>query len=340
MRLRTFIGKSMPEVIAQIRRELGSDAVIVSSIQEKTGVRVTAAIEQTPVVAAVKHESVKHSLSTLDGFVNLLERQRLPREISDNILMRIGKLDQEIVNHGSAAILENLFTFSPLPHSWASKGGVLLPFMLIGPTGAGKSLATAKLAFEYLLAGWRVAIITTDGEKAGAHAQLTRFTEAMKIPLAFAKDAESLDTCLRTEFANHLVFVDTTGLNPLNKDNIGCLKELACAFRHAPTLVVPAGLDAFEALDFCHSIKDLGAKRFIHTKVDSSHRFSALLSVMIESGLQLSSLGNGAELGNRLIPASANAVAELLGQFAQENTAANTQNIHSQTIAKAQEAHS
>src|SRR5713101_523023 len=45
MRLRTFTAKTMPEVMALVRQQLGGDAIILSTSRAGGGISVTAALE-------------------------------------------------------------------------------------------------------------------------------------------------------------------------------------------------------------------------------------------------------------------------------------------------------
>ena len=55
MKIKTFIGASMADVMRQIKQELGDDAVIVSNRTQNDGsIRVSAAVEDDPVVEAVE----------------------------------------------------------------------------------------------------------------------------------------------------------------------------------------------------------------------------------------------------------------------------------------------
>ena len=94
-------------------------------------------------------------------------------------------------------------------------------FMLIGPTGVGKTTTIAKLAARAVRSGRRAAIINLDTYRIGAGEQVRIYSRIMGIPLATA-------TC-PAEFRRHLsnfartrdaIFIDTTGRNPSDASHI------------------------------------------------------------------------------------------------------------------------
>ncbi len=68
------------------------------------------------------------------------------------------------------------------------QGGVLA---LIGPTGVGKTTTTAKLAARYVLRHGpeRLALLTTDSFRIGAHEQLRIYGDILGVPVHAVKDA-------------------------------------------------------------------------------------------------------------------------------------------------------
>jgi flagellar biosynthesis protein FlhF len=66
------------------------------------------------------------------------------------------------------------------------QGGVLA---LIGPTGVGKTTTTAKLAARYVLrhGADRLALLTTDRFRIGAHEQLRIYGDILGVPVHAVK---------------------------------------------------------------------------------------------------------------------------------------------------------
>jgi len=71
------------------------------------------------------------------------------------------------------------------------RGGV---YALVGPTGVGKTTTTAKLAARCVLrhGASKVALVTTDGYRIGAHEQLRIYGRILGISVHLVKDADDL----------------------------------------------------------------------------------------------------------------------------------------------------
>jgi flagellar biosynthesis protein FlhF len=92
------------------------------------------------------------------------------------------------------------------------RGGI---FALVGPTGVGKTTTTAKLAARCVLRHGRerVALITTDGYRIGAHEQLRIYGRILGVPVHVVKDSLELQQTLRELAGKHLVLIDTMGMS-------------------------------------------------------------------------------------------------------------------------------
>ncbi|NJN06424.1 MAG: hypothetical protein HC814_08735 [Rhodobacteraceae bacterium] len=106
-----------------------------------------------------------------------------------------------------AGALDTLFSFKPLTDKVYAR-----PLMLVGPPGAGKTIATAKLATRARRAGHRPLVITTDTRRAGGVEQLQAFTRILGLELATATSPTTLAEAAGTADAG--VLIDTAGTNP------------------------------------------------------------------------------------------------------------------------------
>ena len=92
------------------------------------------------------------------------------------------------------------------------RGGV---YALVGPTGVGKTTTTAKLAARCVLrhGASKVALITTDGYRIGAHEQLRIYGRILGVSVHLVKDADDLKQTLFDLRHKHMVLVDTMGMS-------------------------------------------------------------------------------------------------------------------------------
>jgi len=91
-------------------------------------------------------------------------------------------------------------------------GGV---FALMGPTGAGKTTTTAKLAARFVVrhGADKLALLTTDSYRIGGHEQLRIYGKILGVTVHAVRDAADLKLAL-TELRNkHTVLIDTVGMS-------------------------------------------------------------------------------------------------------------------------------
>src|SRR5882672_5708607 len=167
MRLRTFTAKTMPEAMALVRDQLGIDAIILSTGRVNGGISVTAATD--PAETASSREAAPADRATPepvnDPFEDLHETliaHGTPAPIVERVLTAALERAAPDPLGALADGLAAVFSFAPL-----SERPVNRPLMLVGPPGAGKTVATAKLATRAVLAGRRPTVVSTDTVRAG-----------------------------------------------------------------------------------------------------------------------------------------------------------------------------
>jgi flagellar biosynthesis protein FlhF len=196
MRVKLFQAATIAEAMAQIRAELGTDAIILEQHRTRHGVEVTAALEPDeplliqPLTAATPFAAP-----------GPLDFHNIPQELLQ--LLARTPLEQS---------LAEALSFAPLP------SGRERPLLLCGPPGVGKTLTIAKLTARLVLSGTPPLVITTDGQRAGAVEQLAAFTRVMGVTLAVAPTQAMLAKALTHRNPGQPVLIDTAGCNPFNAD--------------------------------------------------------------------------------------------------------------------------
>jgi flagellar biosynthesis GTPase FlhF len=102
MRVRTFTAPTMPDAMAQVRAELGEDAIILSSQRGRRGVEIRAAAERKP---AATLENVDAAYGRLAALEAEMER-RLLADYEATLDDIEGKLSPD--NHAVAVALASL----------------------------------------------------------------------------------------------------------------------------------------------------------------------------------------------------------------------------------------
>lgn len=311
MRLKSFTATTMAEAMEMVRAELGDDAIIVSTQRAagQKGVRITAALEPADAdlaVAEMFEES--HPSSAADAIKTALESHNLPQRLLErltNAARTTGITDPVLA---CASALEAGFTFACLPEHGAPR-----PFLLVGPPGSGKSIATAKLAARSVLRQRQVGIITCDNLRAGATEQLAAFTRILEIDLVKARGPDSLRRAVEAAAGLFdLMLIDSPGLNPFRQTDMDYLTELVEAADVEPILVMAAGGDAMEAGEVAEAFAAIGATRLFTTKLDTTRRLGGMLAGAEMGQLALCDVSASPHVASGLAPISAMSLARLL----------------------------
>lgn len=303
MRLKTFSAPTMQDAMAEVRRTLGPDAIIVSSRDrdDRGHVQVTAALEadivpEAPRPAPQPQAPAENNRDSESMIRMLLDHHRLPREVADVIYKATAANDIDDPIMALASAFDGMMHFLPFENR------PLRPLMLIGSPGAGKTVTTAKLAADSILAGRSVAIITADTVRAGAITQIETYAKLLETRAVTAANPRDLAMAVQnaTEADHDLILIDTPGINAYDRDDLTTLQSLLDAVDAEPVLVAPAGLDAVEAHEFSMLYADLGCRRFIATKLDTARRFGSLLAFSHGGPLAIAGVAASPFIGDRI----------------------------------------
>ncbi len=161
---------------------------------------------------------------------------------------------------------------------------------MVGPTGSGKTTTIAKLASYYNLnRGKSVSLITADTYRLAAIEQIRSFAEIVDIGLQviFAPDEveEALESCGNDD----IVFIDTAGRSPNNKDHMQDLERLLNHLNpHEVHLVLSATTKDSDLKVAVKRYKELKANRLLFTKLDETTHLGNVFNTVSESGLPAS----------------------------------------------------
>lgn len=311
-----------------VRETLGEDAIIVATREERGGkaVRVTAAVEQmeredytdelapaaTGAVSpdrwsqyAEEDDMDEHAV--VEQLTDAMLRHAVPEDITDQVISCATVLGLSQPEAALTAALEHLFSFRPL-----SQKPTRAAHMVVGPPGAGKTLATAKLAARAVLSGQRAAVISTDTIRAGGIEQLSAFTKLMRIDLQKAGNAKELRGALEQIRGVDHVFIDTGGLNPFDANEMKDLARLLAAGDIEPMLVMPAAYDADESGEIARIYGTLGVRTILPTRLDIARRIGGILSAAHHGHLIFADASNTPKVADGLIPLSPQRMTQLL----------------------------
>jgi flagellar biosynthesis protein FlhF len=315
VKIRRFEAADMREAIAQIKAELGPDALVVSSRVVRRGllgegVEVTAAMddEEDPVRSRVGAATAELD----DARIAQLERATAAMQLELRSLRSLMKSLKLPVSddHELASEVRNLRRIvhargaERMGCSLDAAVGVKRPLVaaperpvtvLVGATGVGKTTTVAKLAAtRALVAGDPARIISLDMRRAGGSAQIGAFADAMGVRLTSVSDAARLADAVGEVAANEHVYVDTPGCGPRDRELIrGLGRGLSGVGAAEVHLVVPAGMHGASIDQCADRFSDLGIHRLVFTKVDEAAALAELVRAPSRLSIPVSYLTTG-----------------------------------------------
>ncbi len=305
MRIQKFQASDMREAIVQVKRALGSDAVIVSTRDIRRGllgkgVEVTAAIDapdepETP--AQVAAPAARASMSDADVERFLLPLRSELRTLHSMMRSERGMIEamrrqiSDMAGRGPAG--PSLDDCARSPGLVSSSNGRIVA--LVGPTGVGKTTTIAKLAARAaLVEEKRVAIITLDGYRVGGEEQMRTFADLIGVPMFSASGPMSLARTLRATASMEKIFIDTAGRSPRDGEAIAALQTTMAVVDDPEThLVVPAGA-SLATIESIHArFKPLQPSRLLFTKTDEADDLPQIVQAPVKLGLSISFITTG-----------------------------------------------
>lgn len=281
MKIKHFTAPTMTEVMAQIRAELGDDAIIISTETVDEGIQVTAAIENIENINFDEQENleISPSIQVYDDtkIRESLEYHDILTDISGQMLALSRQKYKETMqgnNHQLlTSALEKMYKF----HNLLSDGKKNKIFM--GVPGCGKSTIIAKLATRAKLKKLKTTIISTDTVRAGANNQLEAFAKILGIDFYCCKNSRDLFSQIQnTQNYYDLLLIDTPGINPYVDDQVSMIAELIDSIKADKILVVDAGRNTFEAVETGEIFAKLGAEIILPTHLDMTRRIGSIMS--------------------------------------------------------------
>jgi flagellar biosynthesis protein FlhF len=300
MQLRTFLAKDMQAALAQVRAELGENAVIVGSQKAKDGsVLLRAAIEESerrterdntrpppadeprlvtklrggPAETAKRSNDARPAIdrATLLG---LLRAERTPDSLAHNLAEHAEKSGLQDLALALASALDSRMKTRSV--DMRNAGSVLLT----GPNGAGKTTVAAKLAAHAKLANRVVRFVATDTTSAGALSRLETFAAHLDSAVVIAEDGLSFAHAVAAAAKdNAFLIADSRGFDPRDHEFWRDFLTFPEAASVEIVGVLSALSDAEESAEMAHALKELGAGRLIVTGLDTARRRGTVVAL-------------------------------------------------------------
>jgi flagellar biosynthesis protein FlhF len=172
------------------------------------------------------------------------------------------------------------------------RGGV---FAVVGPTGVGKTTTTAKLAARCVVryGADRLALLTTDSYRIGAHEQLRIYGRILGVPVHVVRDGEDLRRTLADLRDKHMVLIDTVGMSQRDRMVAEQAAMLMRAGEVNRLLMLNATARGDTLDDVIRAYAGENLAGCILTKVDEAASLAPALDAAVRHGLLLSYVANG-----------------------------------------------
>lgn len=173
------------------------------------------------------------------------------------------------------------------------QGGV---FALVGPTGVGKTTTTAKLAARCVVrhGASKLALVTTDGYRIGAHEQLRIYGRILGVSVHLVKDAADLHNTLEELSHKHMVLIDTMGMSQKDRLVSEQISMLVGSGGHVRRLLCLSATSRGDTLDdVINAYQGDDLAGCILTKVDEAASLATPLDAVMRHQLCLHYVSNG-----------------------------------------------
>jgi len=333
MRIKKFTANNYSTALTEVKKELGEDALILSTRsikpptimagqKEATRVEITAAVEYIgPVTASsvkfsdenekgdVELKSLIFNLLSQSGQAQSLGLQShqfdtysrmvengLDEKLAAKILQKtLEHNSQENIDCGKEPVMKLMKKVVPCKGEIDLKADGPKIVAFVGPTGVGKTTTIAKIAAEYALRrGQKLVLVSLDTYRLGAIDQLRVYGEIMEVPFEVASGKEDLRRIVDSHSDKDLILIDTTGRSHQDKDYSGQLKEIFDDVGEVEIHLV-LSVTAQEKLFAAtyHQFSPIGVDRVLFTKLDEGLSFGSLFNFSVRNRLPISYFTSG-----------------------------------------------
>lgn len=320
MSTRVFVAANAREGLARIRRELGDDAVVLSTRPHPQGVELLASAYGDLTVAALGETQDGAGSSRilaelgrlrgmlqnqLAGFAWGASRRRDPVRVAvmqtlfaagfgstlaRTLAARLPRgLDAETAQRWLRQVLIRNLPVTARGADLLAVGG---RYALVGSTGSGKTTTLAKLAARGVDAhgAGQVALMAADAYRIGATAQLSVYADLLGVSLHVAQDQSALALLLTDLADKKLVLIDTAGFAP--SDPRTREAQALDALGVHRIAVIPASQQG-AAIEQAMLRFGQGAVACVLTKLDETPQPGAALDSLIRHRLPLAYISGG-----------------------------------------------
>ena len=173
-------------------------------------------------------------------------------------------------------------------------------FILVGPTGVGKTTTIAKLAAIKGIATsdkspLSVRMITIDNYRIGAKKQIETYGDIMGIPVSCVETFSDLEKTIQQYNDADLILVDTIGKSPSDFMKLAEMRKLldACGSGSEVHLAISSTTKTCDVKEILSQFEPFKYESVILTKLDETSLVGNIISLLAESGKPISYITDG-----------------------------------------------
>lgn len=181
-------------------------------------------------------------------------------------------------------------------YPWQERRRVPHVFVLVGPTGVGKTTTIAKLAAMYGAVAdpaFDVRILTIDTYRIGALQQIQKYGEIMNIPVHAVESVGDMKNQLALHQDADFIFVDTIGKSPNDFGRLAEVNQLVRASGGEVHLAVSATTKRADLGEILRQFEPFNYQAVVVTKIDETACVGGIISALKEKQKSVSFLTDG-----------------------------------------------
>lgn len=348
MRVKKFSAKTINEAVAQMKKEFGSDAVVLNTKLVKSGgffglfrkksYEVIGAIDpnlnqtKSPKPVTQKNKSKplnnqqvssqdSHNRQEWTNSIQTLYQLLLKKDVGHSVALELIKSvlravpkqewnDLPRLKNQLREALQSYFLNSE-PWDFTDQQQKIVVF--IGPTGVGKTTTIAKLAANYhLIANQNVGLITIDTYRIGAVDQLKTYANIIDVPLKVAYSINELKEAIASFNQQDLILIDTAGRSHSNAMQMAELQAVIKEIAAEVYLVISASTKNQDLIAIINSFKELAIDSLVITKLDETESYGILLQAPTYAKKPIAFITNGQSVPDDIELADVNNLTNLV----------------------------